>query len=365
MKLTVSAGRSNYDITWSDTFEQLADEVHGLLRGRRGRVFVVTDSNVAQLYAKQIKTIFGEYPLLVVPAGEKSKNLAQVESLCEQLLAAGADRYSLLVALGGGVIGDLTGFTSSVYMRGIDFIQIPTTLLSMVDSSVGGKTGVNLKNGKNMIGAFWQPKAVYISLPFLDTLPENELRSGLAETVKTALIRSKPLYYYISGNVPAILDRDVGVYKILSHESIKIKAAVVKKDEKEISGERAWLNYGHTLGHALEAWLGYRGLTHGECVSIGMIFAALVSKRRGLLEEKKISAIYELFGNLNLPRNLRDLPGRKQPTVEELLDLMNYDKKNRDGTIRMVLLRDIGRCELPTPVERGELESALEEFARL
>lgn len=362
MKVKVGLDERSYEVTYHSSLDELSSELPDFSSGHH---IIITDAAVYSHYSSFIEKAFRGVDIITIEAGENSKNLQTIEELAEQLVEKGADRRSILWAIGGGVVGDITGFLSSVYMRGTMFMQIPTTLLAMVDSSVGGKTGVNLKSGKNLVGNFHQPSHVYICTDFLKTLPEKQVRAGMAEVVKSSLIKSRMFFAYISDHVPAILNREGEVMQTLSHESVKIKASIVEKDETE-AGVRALLNFGHTLGHAIEAYLDYSKLLHGEAVSIGMAFAAYLSVRRGMLSHDKFELIDDLLGNLNLPRRMSDIPGFSLPEgLNRLVDRMKADKKNRSGEIRMVLLKSIGHAQLPEPVNETELKGALGDFANL
>jgi 3-dehydroquinate synthase len=295
---------------------------------------------------------FATHPptVLFIPAGEKHKRLAKVEQLAVELSAAGADRSSVLLALGGGVIGDITGFLAAIYMRGIDYVQIPTTLLAQVDSSVGGKTGVNLATGKNLIGAFHHPRAVLIDVDTLSTLPDPQLRAGLFESIKAGLIRDKSLFAFMEREREKILARDPSALERVLTASIRMKADVVGQDERE-SGLRMVLNFGHTLGHAIEAIAGFGKLLHGEAIGWGMLAALEISRLRGLPDKQCARAI-QLIRAYGLP----PLP---KLSAARLIAATAKDKKNISGQRRFVLLQAIGESYVTDTATEAELHAGL------
>jgi len=318
---------------------------HGLLektgpvvaeRSSSSKVAVVTDSNVGPLYAERVMTSLqgaGKSPVLItVPAGEASKSMAQAESILDQMAAAGLDRKSMLVALGGGVIGDLAGFVAAIYQRGIPFVQIPTTVLSQVDSSVGGKTGVNLKDAKNMVGAFHQPTHVLADIDTLSSLPKREWNEGFAEIIKHAAIRDASMFDAID-EVAA----GGGDLADLIRRNIAIKARVVEEDEFETKEVRALLNFGHTIGHAIEASAGYGSLLHGEAISIGLKAAAWLSVQQSGLGGEAYERVCATLKAFDLPLSVPS--GFDE---QDVLRRMMMDKKFVAGNIRFVLLRSLG-----------------------
>jgi 3-dehydroquinate synthase len=325
----------------------------GLAQSSR-KVCVVTNPEIWALWGKQFLAALpkAKQPtVLFLPPGERNKRLAELEKLAGQLAQTGADRSSLLIAFGGGIIGDTAGFLAAIYMRGIDYVQIPTTFLAQVDSSVGGKTGVNLASGKNLIGSFHQPRAVFADIDVLQTLPERELRAGLFESVKAGIIRDPILFRFMEQNVAAILARDAAALERVITASIRMKAQVVAIDERE-SGLRMILNYGHTLGHAIEAATGYRTLLHGEAIAWGMLAAlqiALARKTVGPDQAQRIEQTIRAYGPLP--------PFRTTPA--KLLDAAGRDKKNRAGTRRFVLPKGIGNAIVVEDVTDEEFDTAI------
>lgn len=306
---------------------------------KSGRCLVLTDRNILRRYPALVARLRekGTY-VLALPPGEKSKTLATVERILTFMLRRRFDRGSLLVALGGGVVGDLGGFAASVYMRGIPYLQVPTTLLSQVDSSVGGKTGVNHSLGKNMIGTFHQPRAVFIDTAFLRTLPRRELMSGFAEVVKHGVIRSRRLFSYIEKNLDRVFSCQPRALETVVAESCRIKAAVVARDERE-KDLRAILNFGHTYGHAIEAATGYARYAHGEAVMLGMAAATITSVRLGLIREKEAGRLLALLRRAGLPQPAEC--GEK-----ELYQRLFSDKKTRGSRLNMVFPVRVGQAEL-------------------
>lgn len=348
-----------YDIVFSKNYGDLKEALttRGLIFENR-RVCIVSETNVAPLYIKEVSDIFSECGAFVTTfifkAGESSKNLNTVCQLYEHLIHSKFDRKDILVALGGGVVGDLTGFAAATYLRGIDFIQLPTSLLSQVDSSIGGKTGVDFNAYKNMVGAFHQPKLVYIGLGTLMTLNEREYLSGMGEIIKHGLIKSKNYYEWLKSVSPKIMSRDLKILEDMVYESCQIKREVVENDPHE-KGERALLNFGHTLGHAIEKLSDF-SLLHGECVSLGACGAAYISFKRGLLSEadyKDICAAFQLF---KLPSALTT--SQKTITAADIVAATKLDKKMEGGHIKFVLLDACGHAILDKTVSDSELACA-------
>lgn len=304
---------------------------------------IVSNTTVAPLYAQSLRDALrgrhAQVELITLPDGESHKDWATLNLIFDALLARGADRKTILYALGGGVVGDMTGFAAASYMRGVPFVQVPTTLLAQVDSSVGGKTGINHPRGKNMIGAFHQPVCVVVDLETLSTLPMRELRAGLAEVIKYGPIADESFLGWVEANLDALLARDVATLRHAVRRSCEIKAAVVGQDERE-AGLRAILNFGHTFGHAIEAGLGYGEWLHGEAVGCGMAMAAETSARLGLLPEGDAERLIRLIDRAGLPVKGPDLG------ADRYLELMRLDKKAEAGEIKFVLLDAIGHAVL-------------------
>ena len=317
------------------------------------RCAIISDANVCKKYAEPAQKALiasGFEPVLVrTPAGETAKSLKTVHACYDQLASHRLERKSFIVALGGGVVGDLAGFVAATYLRGIGFIQFPTTLLSQVDSSVGGKVGVNLKSGKNLVGAFYQPRLVLCDLAALKTLPEREYRSGLAEVIKYGIIYDSALFAELERALPKLLGRDPDVLSRVIARCCEIKAEVVQQDETE-GGLRAILNFGHTIGHALEAVSHYGKYLHGEAISIGQVAAAKLSSRLTDLAIGDVQRIARLFQAAGLPTEVRLSAAQRTKIVAA----MQLDKKVIDGEIKFVLARKIGKVEFGQPVP-GEL----------
>jgi 3-dehydroquinate synthase len=320
------------------------------------RTVVVTNAIVAAHWLSPLRASLERAGIataeLVIADGEQQKSLATVEGLVGRLLEMRAERHTTLIALGGGVVGDITGFTAAIYQRGMPFVQIPTTLLAQVDSSVGGKTGVNHPLGKNMIGAFHQPLAVVADTACLATLPERELAAGLAEVIKYGAIRDADFFDWLEANIEALRARDSAVLARAVAQSCRIKAAIVAADERE-SGERALLNFGHTFGHAIEAALGYGEWLHGEAVAAGMALAAALSQRLGMLDSRDVARLRALIERAGLPVDAPKLGAARY------VDLMRIDKKVSGGALRFVLLDAIGAARVRADVPPTILESVL------
>ncbi len=325
--------------------------------GTTTHAVVITDTNVVGLHGQRCADSLIEagirVDLEVVPAGEASKSIANVDHLLQRLLAHGADRKSIVVAAGGGVVGDLAGFVAATYARGVAFVQVPTSLLAHVDSSVGGKVGVNLPGAKNMVGAFWQPLGVLIDTQTLDTLPVREYRAGLAEVVKYGVILDGEFFAYLEDNVDAINDRQPGVLQVVIGRCCQLKADVVEKDERETLGLRAVLNYGHTFAHAIEAEAGYGQFLHGEAVAIGMITASRLAERLGRVDSQFTQRQHDLLTRLGLLVDLPDL----SPQI--MIAAMARDKKVAHGQLRFVLPTCMGQVELVSDVPEEHVHAVL------
>ncbi len=326
---------------------------------RSQQVLIVTNETVAPLYLSQLQQALAEHrqEVVILPDGEQYKTLEYISRIFDCLMERKFSRNATLIALGGGVVGDMGGFAAACFQRGIHFIQIPTTLLAQVDSSVGGKTGVNHPLGKNMIGAFYQPQCVIADTQVLDSLPDRELSAGIAEVIKYGLIRDLPFFQWLEENVGALLARDSEALAFAIERSCQNKAEVVAADEFE-SGVRATLNLGHTFGHAIETGMGYGEYLHGEAVAIGTCLAADLSCRLGWLKDHEVARIIAIFKAAALP-----IESPKEMSVEKYLDLMSVDKKNIDGKIRVILLEALGKASLPVNVELSVLKQTLENYS--
>lgn len=325
------------------------------------RLVLITDENVGELYAEEfVKSLDAagfEVDMLVVDPGEASKNWQQVGRICEEMLAWGHNRSSCVIALGGGVIGDLAGFVAAVFMRGIPFVQVPTTMLAMVDASIGGKTGVDMEAGKNLVGAFHQPQAVYIDPLLLRTLPEIELRSGLVEAIKHGLIADDDLLSLIRDNVQKVLDLDETVLLDLISRAAKVKVEIVNQDEKEF-GVRKFLNLGHTIGHALEHLSDYE-LPHGYAVALGLRLESELAVKQGLLVKEDEQVVNEVL-------DLYELPDKWQRAsefnAEEIWEIMKTDKKNTAGAVVCALLAKVGQGCRVEPIEYDDFLEVWQNF---
>jgi 3-dehydroquinate synthase len=319
-----------------------------------GDVLLVSNSVVAPLYAGRVKQGLPGRRLIevVLPDGEAHKTLANASRVFDVLVANRFGRDAVIVALGGGVIGDLAGFAAACYQRGIDYVQLPTTLLADVDSSVGGKTAVNHPGGKNMIGAFHQPRAVVIDTDLLASLPLRELRAGLAEVIKYGLIRDATFFDWIEAHIEAVLARDTAALTQLIYRSCQIKAEIVSHDERE-QGERALLNLGHTFGHAIEVATGYSSWLHGEAVGMGMVLAADLSQRLGQLDSGDLKRLMALLQRIGLPVEA------PQIGADRAFDYMRVDKKVKSGRVRLVLLRGIGAAYVTGDYPDAALQATL------
>jgi 3-dehydroquinate synthase len=351
--IQIQTASANYPVYVGS--ELLASLGKRLRKIHAARVFVLTSPAIWSLWGKQLLSSFPKDhspTVLFLAPGEQHKRLASLERLATELSTAGADRSSVLLAFGGGIVGDAGGFLAAIYMRGIPYIQVPTTLLAQVDSSVGGKTGVNLSTGKNLIGSFHHPLAVFADVDVLKTLPPRELRAGLFESVKAGIIRDPALFRFLESNRGRILACEPAALQSVVAASVAMKAEVVGIDERE-SGLRMILNFGHTLGHAIEAVTGYKKLLHGEAIAWGMLAALEVSRSRQLLAEKEASRMEQLI------RAYGPLP-RFRARVPDLLTAAGRDKKNRAGTRRFILTPGIGKSVVVENVTDAELTSALE-----
>ena len=351
--LTVDLGDRTYPIYIGEQLLLRADLLGSHIGGKQ--VCIVSNATVAPLYLDAIKTSLHGFHIdeVVLPDGEQYKTLAQLNTIFDALLEKRHNRTTTLVALGGGVVGDMTGFAAACYQRGVDFIQIPTTLLAQVDSSVGGKTGVNHPLGKNMIGAFHQPRCVVADTDLLRTLPEREFSAGVAEIVKYGLICDAEFYRWLQHNMHQLMARDANVLREAIYRSCANKAKVVAADERE-GGLRAILNLGHTFGHAIETAQGYGNWLHGEAIAVGMVMAADFSARLGWIEQQDVNVLRDLLVRAKLPTQ-----PPKTISVDQFLALMAVDKKVLDGNLRLVLLQKIGAATVTSNFPLHELKACI------
>ena len=346
-----------YDIVFSQGFDELPAELEALEIENR-RVCIFTDSIVKPLYANTIAEILKDRckkaVIFCFPAGEQNKTLDTVKEAYTFLIKEEFDRKDLLIALGGGVVGDMTGYTAATYLRGIDFIQIPTTLLAQADSSIGGKTGVDFDGYKNMVGAFHMPRLVYMNVSVLKTLDERQYFSGFAEIMKHGLIRDQLFYEWLLEHMYEICDREPSILEEMVIKSSSIKKMIVEKDPTE-KGERALLNFGHTIGHAIEKARNFE-LLHGECVALGCVAAAYISWKHQLLTMDEYYEIRDMFVPFNLPISVEGI------NPEEILALTRSDKKMSGGQIKFILLKKVGKAVIDTTVTGEDILNAVKEI---
>ena len=324
------------------------------------KCFLISDTNVFELYGNNTISMLRKASAVDIVAfkftpGEQSKNIKTLSNIYEAMADAGMSRDSVIIALGGGVVGDISGFAAATYMRGIDFIQIPTSLLAMVDSSVGGKTGIDLKAGKNLAGAFWQPKVVIIDPEVLQTLPMRELKTGMAEVIKYGIIYDKPFFSFLEKEIKRIISLDLSVFTEIISTCCKIKAKVVIEDERE-NGIRAILNFGHTFGHAIEAVTKYKIYTHGEAVAIGMLMAAKTAAMLNLISSNELKKISELIESTGLHSKAEGIK------AEEVYQAMFKDKKVKNGKINFVIPESIGTVIIKPIDQERLLKSAIADY---
>ena len=333
--------KPSYDIVYSESFDGIVDELKNMNIQNR-RLCIVTESNVGPLYAQELKSILEPHCKKVIihqfRAGEQYKNKF--------------DRKDMLLALGGGVTGDMTGFTAATYLRGIDFVQLPTTLLAQVDSSIGGKTGVDFKAYKNMVGAFYMPKLVYMNLSTLNSLPQREYLQGMGEVIKHGIIRDKEYFNWLTEHVDDVIKKNLSVLKELLFVSCNIKRVVVENDPKE-QNERALLNFGHTIGHAVEKAKNF-SLLHGECISIGINAAAYLSMEKGILSEEEYFDIIKLLNLYQLPVTTSNI------LVDDVVDATLNDKKMDAGIIKFILTDKIGNAFISRDISKKDLIKSVE-----
>ena len=347
--LFVELGDRSYPIFIGDGLMQLSKLLTSHIHGQQ--VLVVTNETVAPLYLEDLLENLSAYSVevVVLPDGEMYKNIEELNTIFNVLLTKKYNRTATLVALGGGVVGDMTGFAAACYQRGVNFLQIPTTLLAQVDSSVGGKTAVNHRLGKNMIGAFYQPQCVIVDTSLLDTLPDRQFKAGLAEVVKYGLISDPDFFDWMEKNITKLLERDPAALCFAIEKSCANKAKIVARDERE-NDVRATLNLGHTFGHAIETFYSYQGWLHGEAVAVGMVMAAELSKHMGWIQKTDVNRIKELLVLCGLP-----ISPPKEMSSQVFLELMSVDKKVLDGTLRFVLLQSIGKAIVTSDIKQDIL----------
>lgn len=357
-KLSINkASRILYPIYIEHSFENLSSCLNELeLQDRK--ICIVTDRNVEKLYGEEVQKAASasacKVVLYTMMAGEEHKTLDTVKDLYAFLIEEHFDRKDLLVALGGGVVGDLCGYAAATYLRGIDFVQIPTTLLSQTDSSIGGKTGVDFDSYKNMVGAFHMPRLVYMNMSVLKSLDDRQFASGMAEVLKHGLIRDGVFYEWLIDHFPEINEKDTEVLEEMIYRSCQIKKSVVEKDPTE-KGERALLNFGHTIGHAIEKYMDFKYL-HGECVALGCIGAAYISYKRNMIPMEEYYEIRDMFVPFSLPISI------SEGNPEEILNLTKSDKKMDGSHVKFILLKKVGKAVIDTTVTDEEITAAIEEL---
>lgn len=346
-----------YDIVIMQDFSELAQEISSFLTPER-KICIVTDTNVKELYAKTVQEILSgicaQADVYAFPAGEANKTLDSIKELYKFLIEKKYNRKDILLALGGGVVGDMTGYAAATYLRGVDYVQVPTTLLAQNDSSIGGKTGVDFDGYKNMVGAFKMPKLVYMNISTLNSLNDKQYFSGFAEVMKHGLIKDAKFYTWLIDNMYEICERNPGTLEEMILRSCTVKKMVVEKDPTE-QGERALLNFGHTIGHAIEKYKNF-DLMHGECVALGCVAAAFISWKRGMIEMEDYYEIRDMFVPFYLPISADDL------NPQEILRLTKSDKKAEAGTVKFILLEKIGKAVIDKTVTDEEILAAIEEI---
>ncbi len=361
-RVPVALGTRSYEVLIGPgLLSRLGEEIAA--RFGSAKAAVVTDEHVAARHLAPVEEMLraaGRHRgTVVLPPGEKTKSMSTLASLCDDLLGMGVERGDLVIALGGGVMGDLAGFAASILRRGVRFVQIPTSLLAQVDSSVGGKTGVNTRHGKNLVGAFHQPSLVLADTDVLSTLPPRELRAGYAEVVKYGLLGDKPFFDWLDRHWQSLFGNDASILTEAVERSVAAKAAIVARDETE-TGDRMLLNLGHTFGHALEAWAGFSSrLLHGEAVAIGMAQAFRYSEAHGLCPPGTAQTVERHLTAVGLPTRIRQIPGPGSPDVDTLVKLMGQDKKVKAGKLTFILVRGIGDAYVTRDVGEPSLRRFL------
>ena len=356
--ITINMGsKPCYDIYITKGFSELSEQLSKISITEK-KIAIITDSQVGPSYAEAVANALTPVATEIVTfsfkAGEASKNLDTINEIYDFLLENNFTRSDLLIALGGGVVGDMTGFVAATYMRGIDFIQVPTTLLSQVDSSVGGKTGVDYKQYKNIIGAFNMPRLVFINTETLNTLDARQYYAGMAEVMKYGLIRRSAFYIWILENMYEIHDKDAAALEYMIGQCCQIKKEYVDKDPFD-KGDRAILNFGHTIGHAIEKAMDFK-LLHGECVALGSVAAAYISWKKGYLQMEDYYEIRDMFVPFNLPISLDNID------ADEIMSNIKYDKKHSGATLNFIALKKVGKAFIDTTVTADEMKAALDEI---
>lgn len=352
-KLSLNLGINSYDILFEKDFGKLTEALKEINAPQK--LMIVTDSNVARIYGGEVRQLLldGGYDVKmhIFDAGEENKKMDTILNICSDCIKHNMDRKSMIIALGGGVVGDMAGFAAAIYMRGIRFVQIPTTLLSQSDSSVGGKTGVDFAESKNILGAFHQPKLVYINVSTLKTLPDREFVSGMGEVVKHGIIYDKDFFEYLAENSEKVKSLDADTLVKTAKTNCSVKADVVMKDEKE-TGLRAVLNFGHTIGHAVESAKHFE-MTHGECVGLGMCAAGYIAYKRNMISCEEFEKMKTVIGMYNIPikTNIDD--------IGKVIDFMQKDKKKSEGRLKFVLPEKIGSVVIVDDVTENEIYDAL------
>jgi len=351
-KLFVDLPEHAYDIFFEKDFSSIGKALAGINAPKK--LLIVTDSNVEPLWYPALLKELTHYDtsVCVLPAGEENKNMDSILRICTACYEHNMDRSSMILALGGGVVGDMAGFASAIYMRGIRFVQIPTTLLSQSDSSVGGKTGIDFLNGKNILGAFHQPALVYMNVSTLKTLPKREFISGMGEVIKHGMIRDADFFQYLSEHSEEIKQLDSDILIAMANRNCQIKAEVVCSDEKE-NGLRAILNFGHTVGHAIESACNFT-YTHGECVALGMLAIVLIAEKRGIINQQLLPMLKDILTKFDFPLCVA------LPDYAKILSFLKKDKKNRAGSIKFVIPKKIGEVDFASDIQDCEIINALD-----
>ncbi len=354
--LNLDLGDKSYPIYIGQDLLTQTDLLTQHIKGKQ--VMIVTNTTVAPLYLAKVKALLTLFTVteVILPDGEQYKTLDTVNEIFTALLTARFDRSCTLIALGGGVVGDMTGFAAASYQRGVNFIQIPTTLLSQVDSSVGGKTGVNHPLGKNMIGAFYQPKCVLIDVDTLDTLDDRQYSAGMAEVIKYGLLGNVDFLIDLQQNIDDLMHRDKSLIIKAVHQSCTDKANIVAQDELE-SGKRALLNFGHTFAHAIENTLGYGTYLHGEAVAVGMLMAAELSALEGFIASSDVQQVKDLLQKTQLPVSINS-----KISYQDFVDAMSVDKKVIDGEVRLVLMKKLGQTFISKDYQKNDLQQVIKDF---